>query len=287
MDLISNTEQWARRGLFNGRQMRDRALYEFNGLLLGLMADRQLRDDEIHFLDLWLVDHTKVHHLWPVSEVAEKVSAVLADGVITEAERADLKKLIDSVVNYDTDFNRSMNALLGICRGLPCDQVLNEQEVVFLKNWLNVHPALLDSYPGKQLGERLMAIMADGQVTQNELEELKAYLYAITGETVEQGVSDGLATTLPIDDSVDLVHQGRSFCFTGTFAFGNRKKCHERTESLGGVPAKSITKALDYLVLGEIVTNAWQYSSHGRKIEKAMNYGGIAIISEERWLSVG
>ncbi len=277
-------DEWARRGQYRAGNLKQRALTEFNGILQGLLADRHLTDDEVRYLDLWLTDHQAILHVWPVCEVTGAVKGALSDGIITEHERLYLRSRLASYIVEDNSFDESMQNLLGICRGLPCDQQLNPQEISFLRNWIADRREIMDSYPAKQLSERIREILADGVITHEEMEGLKEFLFSLTGETITQGVSDGLSTTLPIDDRVPVIHEGRVFCFTGTFAYGTRRKCHKRVEELGGIVSKSVTKKLNYLVLGEIATQAWQYSSHGRKIETAMNNGGINIISEQRWL---
>ncbi len=53
----------------------------------------------------------------------------------------------------------------------------------------------------------------------------------------------------------------------------------------------SVSKSLDYLVIGTYVTDSWMHESYGRKIEKAMNYRAagvpINIVTEERWAEAG
>ena len=45
---------------------------------------------------------------------------------------------------------------------------------------------------------------------------------------------------------------------------------------------------LDYLVIGSLASREWAHTSHGRKIEKAMDYKkkgcSINIVSEEQWV---
>lgn len=38
----------------------------------------------------------------------------------------------------------------------------------------------------------------------------------------------------------------------------------------GGVNASSVTKKLDYLVIGTYVSKTWMHESQGRKIEKTL-----------------
>jgi hypothetical protein len=49
----------------------------------------------------------------------------------------------------------------------------------------------------------------------------------------------------------------------------------------------AITKDLNYLVIGEVGSRDWIHSTHGRKIEKAIDYNDrgcrIAIVTEQHW----
>jgi NAD-dependent DNA ligase len=86
-----------------------------------------------------------------------------------------------------------------------------------------------------------------------------------------------------------ITFEGNNFLFTGTCVYGTRKECQVAVEQLGGINAKSVTKNLNYLVLGTYVTDSWVHESYGRKIEKAMQYRGqgipITIITEEHWIN--
>lgn len=73
------------------------------GLVQGILADGELRDAEIDFLHKWLANAQNVSTLWPGSVIAQQIDSVLADGVITEQERAHLNdtllKLIGGVLD--------------------------------------------------------------------------------------------------------------------------------------------------------------------------------------------
>lgn len=57
--------------------------------------------------------------------------------------------------------------------------------------------------------------------------------------------------------------------------------------SRGGLPSNNVTKRLHYLIIGDLGSRDWVQSTHGRKIEQALEYTregtGLAIISEEHW----
>ncbi len=59
-------------------------------------------------------------------------------------------------------------------------------------------------------------------------------------------------------------------------------------ETLGGKNAGSVTKSLNYLVIGTYVTDSWAHETFGRKIEKAMEYRdsgvSLVIVTEEHWI---
>jgi DNA ligase (NAD+) len=65
---------------------------------------------------------------------------------------------------------------------------------------------------------------------------------------------------------------GQTFVVTGTLSAFSRPEAEERIRSLGGQAASSVTKATDYLVVGE---------SPGSKVEKARKYGTPLLTDEE------
>lgn len=75
-----------------------RCLGALLGIAQGVLCDRVLSDQEIHFLDEWLRQNEEACTNWPGDILYEKISTILADGVITEVERdhlvQELQKLI-------------------------------------------------------------------------------------------------------------------------------------------------------------------------------------------------
>lgn len=64
------------------------------GLVTGIVADEQLHDLEIRLLQTWLASNPEVADTWPGSTLAHQVSAVLADGIVTDAERTHLLRIL-------------------------------------------------------------------------------------------------------------------------------------------------------------------------------------------------
>lgn len=183
---------------------------------------------------------------------------------------------------------RSCEALLGVCQGLLADHVLNEAEVIFLGLWLRDHPDIARVWPGSVIAERVQAILADGKVSDEELEQLKEVLTSLLGGTWEQtGAATGLSTDLPVQDDAQIMLADRCFCFSGKFVFGTRSACERAVVERGGMVHKEISRDLDFLVVGTLISPDWLNTSFGRKIEKAVGYQKdgcrIQIVPEKRW----
>ena len=183
--------------------------------------------------------------------------------------------------------DRQIDTLIGLSKGLIADDKVNQAEAEFLLNWLIQNKQSSDNPIIVNLLNRVSEMLEDGILDKEESAELLKILSTVSGETSEVGE---LAKTmsLPVSTPIpSVIFKGMSFLFTGTCAFGNRKQCQEATDSLGGINAKSVTKSLNYLVLGTYVTDSWAHENFGRKIEKAMEYREngipIVIITENHW----
>ena len=192
--------------------------------------------------------------------------------------------------NHRSVSDRQVDTLIGLCKGIVADGVVNQQEAEFLQNWLAANEIAVMSNPVTcTLLDRVDAMLADGVLDREEAEELLAALHSFSGEPPEVG--EFIKTTgLPVDHPEPRVgFSDSTFCFSGTFAYGTRRECEALVTSLGGVNQKTVTRSLDYLVLGAYVTPSWAHESFGRKIEKAVSYRDdrgdpLVIVSESHWI---
>ncbi len=187
--------------------------------------------------------------------------------------------------------DRQIDTLIGISKGLVADGKVDQAEAEFLLSWLIQSRQTTDNPVIVNLLDKVDSMLEDGILDSEESEELLSLLHKITGEPSEIGEL-AKTTSLPVNDPIpQIIFNDMSFLFTGTCAYGTRKQCQAAVESLGGINANSVTKKLNYLVLGTYVTDSWAHESYGRKIEKAMEYrdNGIPliIITEEHWVNAG
>ena len=189
--------------------------------------------------------------------------------------------------NRKNILDRQVDTLIGLSKGLVADGKVNQAEAEFLLSWLIQSKQADDNPVIVNLLNKVSNMLEDGFLDKEESLELLKILRTITGKNSEIGE---LAKTmsLPINRPLPRVAvKDMSFLFTGLCVFGEKKQCQEAIDSRGGINAKSVTKSLDYLVLGTYVTDSWAHENFGRKVEKAMKYrdNGIplAIITEEHW----
>lgn len=72
------------------RHQGERACARLQGLLAGITADGQLHDMEVQFLRTWLAENKEAASHWLGAQIIASIDHVMADGVITDAERQSL-----------------------------------------------------------------------------------------------------------------------------------------------------------------------------------------------------
>jgi NAD-dependent DNA ligase len=74
-----------------------KAFDQLKGMCCGILADGKVTDEEAEFVRRWIEKNTVVEQVWPFTEIARRVRAVFADGMITEEERNDLREIMDEI----------------------------------------------------------------------------------------------------------------------------------------------------------------------------------------------
>lgn len=191
--------------------------------------------------------------------------------------------------NHELLLDRTVDEFIGIARGVLADGYINQAESEFILTWIEQNKTYADQYPINVLYKRLQEMLEDGILDDNEKVELIDILKSITGDNKELS-SCNSSSSLPIDNPQPSIKiEGNSFVFTGVFTIGTRKKCEEIVHELGGEMHKTVNNNTNYLVIGDIGSDQWIHSSHGRKIEKAIKLRdekdtGLVIISEHHWM---
>lgn len=68
------------------------------GIATGVLSDHKLTDAEVCFLDEWLNNNSAIATAWPGDVIHMRIRCVLADGMITDEERAHLVDTLRELV---------------------------------------------------------------------------------------------------------------------------------------------------------------------------------------------
>lgn len=198
---------------------------------------------------------------------------------------------LNKAFNHARLNDRKIDELIGLCKGIIADGVVNQSEAEYIQSWLRNNKEVSDKWPASVLSIRIEEMLKDNILDGDEQKELFDTLIQLTGGAIiEQKNTDTiLSTSLPLTRPCPkIIFKNRNFCFTGKFATGNRNKCESIVlDKKGGVKSYP-TLNTHYLVIGIAGSSDWIHSSYGRKIEKAVKMRGeghhINIISEELWI---
>jgi len=186
---------------------------------------------------------------------------------------------------------KAVDQLVGICTGILADGEVSEREALFFADWVRQHAPDTPVWPFTAVLSRIERIFADGICDTEERAELKEVMEMLCGFTQAPApTAEVKSTTLPlcVPQPHPLEFTGKQFVITGKFAYGARSAVFEAIETLGGNPTDtSPSRTTDYLIIGVFASRDWINTSHGRKIEKAVQLRdkgtGIHILSEDHW----
>lgn len=182
--------------------------------------------------------------------------------------------------------SRQIDELVGLARGVAADGDLNQAEVEFLQKWLAANVTVSEQPLIRTLYHRINEVLADGVLDGEEKAILLETLNSFSSRDFELG-EVLKSSTLPLcDPAPTLSFPSRTYCFTGTFIYGQRKYCEQAVTERGGL-CGGLSRKTEVLVVGAYASESWKHSSFGNKILQASDWrdqgAPIAIVSEEHW----
>jgi len=188
---------------------------------------------------------------------------------------------------YKNECVRACAELAGIAEGLIVDAHLSDKEISFLNRWLETNDAATCEWPGDVIHARVHEVLADGVVTEAERIYLVNTLKLLVGGQLERIAALPKVNQLALDEVERVPIVGSLFCLTGEFVYAPRERCEQAIVSRGGRVHRSVTKNINYLVVGGLGSDEWKHGNYGTKILKAMEYkrqgAPILVIHEDTW----
>ncbi|WP_423186802.1 BRCT domain-containing protein [Alishewanella sp. d11] len=262
--------------LFNSKSRLDKSINNFIGIIEGIAVDGKITAPEVYFLNAWLDENRLVLDKHPFNELAPVVQEAIADGIITDDERADILWLCEKLTSneYYCQITSTMQRLHGILAGIAADGKITELELTGLRTWLDKHQNLKTIWPYDEVDSLITNVMADGVIDAEEHKLLLNFFMEFTS------LADDVTLTSPQMDGENLFgicatcpeieFDGKTFCFTGESQRFKRKQLAQQIEDRGGIFIDTVSKKVQYLVVGANGNPNWAYACYGRKIEQAI-----------------
>lgn len=109
------------------------------GICAGVIADGELNEREVRFLQLWLQDNADIASVWPGEILAKRIQEVLSDGVVTPDELNYLKQTLEDLLGGTLE---QTGATGGLATRMPLNDdranpvIFNENAFCFTGNFL-------------------------------------------------------------------------------------------------------------------------------------------------------
>lgn len=278
---------------FTTKSEADKAINSLKGILLGIMADKKIRDVEIRELRNWCSSHEEFIRRNPFKEFM----SIILNGIDGQGLQLDdvddmywlCQKYENDNIYYDA-VTSDLQVLHGYCHGILSDGVIADEEIIALEKWMTENEHLSSNYPYDEIYCLVSSILSDGVITEEERDRLMAFFNEFvnihdseTSDVIKEKIADvRLSGICSFDPEIYI--DGKVFCFTG---IGQRATRHEFERFItdnGGVYHNSVIQKTDYLVIGETDNPCWSFACYGRKVEKAINLrkkgNSIALIHE-------
>lgn len=259
-------------------QLTDKAMNALSGLIQGINADREINHKEALALGKWLETNKYLCNDYRLKDVYNAIAQSLKDDVIESREMDQILSKVNACFQQQPYANSvdKIQEFMGIIEGISADQYINIKEVSLLEKWMDDNDDMKEKYPFDKFFALAHRVLEDNYVSADESTEMLKLCDAFLNPHQDEGVNVSL--------------EGKRFCITGEFRSLSRKEIQQLIENHNGIFAKSVTKKLDYLVLGEIQNPAWKYGQYGTKYNKARECQEkgipISIITEKEFLKL-
>lgn len=166
-----------------------------------------------------------------------------------------------------------LNRFFGFCAGIICDGRVLATEAVAIRNRLIGSPVLGYDPSLKDLRSCVTRALSDGQLSQNELDEIREYLARLVGDGYADTGMSNIGSVAALDDLIldpaRVNFIGRTFVITGPMRIGTRSQVVRLIEQAGGGYAGAPSRSTDYVVVAVSASAMWKTTHYGTKIERA------------------
>ncbi|HEX7046377.1 MAG TPA: BRCT domain-containing protein [Gammaproteobacteria bacterium] len=263
---------------FSGRSRLDKAINTLIGITEGIIVDSKINSAEESFLRAWLHEHREVRNSHPYNELMPVVEKAIADGILESEEKLNIDWLCEKL--QSREFYESLTAgiqrLHAVLGGIASDSSITKKELEGLSEWLSDHDYLQCTWPYEEVMSLVVGVLRDKKVDAQEHKLLTKFFGEFTALLDDRTITNprfskegniiGLCAVGP-----EIRFENKAFCLTGASTRYSRKVFSEVLSELGARVVSSVSKKLDYLIIGADGNPCWAYACYGRKVEAAVD----------------
>jgi NAD-dependent DNA ligase len=254
------------------------------GILWGIGCDKVITQKEHAALFDWMEENKAYQKDVNFHESFQMLTDVLEDGNLSAKEYGKLLRLVGMHITSARYSNttQAMQILMGIIKGILSDTQINAKEVSALYMWMQAHDNLKGNYPFDKIFDALTQVLADGILDPEE----EKILLAIFEQFLNPRQTCACGNSLSGEPSaVGINLSGKTCCLTGDFSYGTKAEVEKHISNSGGICIPTITREVDYLIVGGQGSEAWIYGNYGTKVKKALqmqeNGHRVQIVGED------
>jgi hypothetical protein len=167
---------------FTSRARIEKSVNSLLGLIEGMALDSSINEAEVSFLNLWLAEHADVRDRHPYNELVPVVQDAVKDGVLTQDEHDDIVWLCERLrsAEYFDKTTADLQRLHAILGGIVSDGQITEDELRGLSAWLQDHDHLRTCWPYDEIDSLIVGVLKDKKIDAEEHALLKAFFSEFT-----------------------------------------------------------------------------------------------------------
>jgi len=259
----------------------DKAVHTLEGIVKGIAIDGIINSQEVNELRAWWKNNKIFVYRRPFIELFTVVENALSDNILDEEELKDIIWFCNNFKNDNIYFDvitSDIQRLQGILHGIMSDNLITQDEIIGLQQWIEENDHLVGNYPYDEINSVITAVLSDGIITEEENNLLKAvfgdFIYPASKSKINHKELSKIKQEMKISGVCamcpEIRIENKIFCFTGVSSKTSRSKILNVVSSLKGTFTNSISKNTDYLIVGNNGNPCWAFSCYGRKIEAAV-----------------
>jgi len=213
-----------------------------------------------HYLN---VENSNAHRALSDCLATQEVFEIMQKEIMPTVRDMNMIKLKEVKNKYGTVYKtktKAIQELKKILQDVVSDNVLTEDEVYRLKEWLINNEEYHRSFPFDQIRSTIENALEDNVLEDTELQEMLKIFKHINKPLFYGGITKMSKSKL----------LGKSVCIDGDFLNGSYDEIKNCLENNGFVVKSGVSSKVDFLIVGELGSNDWAFDNYGNKILKAM-----------------